>query len=190
MVRPVPPRRRRASNGPELLANVLVEPKVRSLPIPPYAWWRAVGPRVAERARPTRLRRGELLVCVASPTWGQELSFLAPTIVQRLQKQGFPVEKLRFFVGQVEPPLRRPEPAPPKWVPPPAKLPPPLVQTLSLVEDEGLKEAIARAAAASLAWQKLNAPRPGAPILRFAAPGTARPDRTPTPAPARPPRKP
>lgn len=190
MVRPVPPRRRRSSNGPELLANLLVEPRARALPIPPYAWWRAVGPRVAERARPTRLRRGELLVCVASPTWGQELSFLAPTICERLQKLGYPVEKLRFYVGQVEPPLRRPEPAPPKWVPPPAKLPPPLMHSLSRVDDDGLREAIARAAAANLAWQKLNEPRPGAPTLRFAGRGIAPPGHMMPRAPVGPPRKP
>ena len=169
---------------------MLTQPKARSLPIPPYAWWRAVGPRVAERARPMRLVRGELTVRVASPTWGQELSFLAPTIIDRLTKLGFAVERLRFFVGPVEPPLRRPEPAPPKRVPPPAKLPPPLVHVLSVVDDEALREAIARAAAANLAWQKLNAPSPVAPSLRFVGPGSAPPVRTTTNAPAIAPRKP
>lgn len=156
----VPPRRRRfrSSSHLEPLASLLSQPATggRSLPIPPHAWWQAVGPRIAERARPIRLVREELTIRAATATWAQELSFLAPTIVGRLKKLGFPVQRLRFYVGPVEPPLRRPEPALPKLVPPPAKLSETLSGTIAKVENDALRDAILRAAAANLAWQKMR----------------------------------
>lgn len=138
------------------LGTLLAQPTegARGLPIAPHAWWQAVGPRIAERARPLRLLRGELTVRAASATWAQELTYLSPTIIGRLRALGFPVERLRFYVGTVEPPLRRPEPAPPRYVPPPARLPPHLTQTIDAVENEALRQAIAQAAAANLAWQE------------------------------------
>lgn len=179
-------RKRRKASHLESLATLLSQPMAgaRSLPIPPHAWWQAVGPRIAERARPIRLARGELVVRAASATWAQELSFLAPVIVERLKKLGYEVDRLRFYVGPVEPPLRRPKPAPPRFVPPPAKLSPPLTQTITRVEDEPLRASIFRAAAANLAWQKLleqpdpNEARRIARALRFAAKESAPQART------------
>lgn len=193
-----PRRRRRSSSNPEPLAALLSQPATgaRGLPIPPHAWWQAVGPRIAERARPVRLVRDELTIRAASATWAQELSFLAPTIIERLQKFGFGVARLRFFVGPVDPPLRRPEPAPPRFVPPPAKLSSPLQTTIEGVENEGLRDAILRAAAANLAWQKMregakaNEATRAARALRFVARESAPQGRTGPQAPEALPNKP
>lgn len=193
-----PRRRRRSSSQPEPLAALLSQPATgaRSLPIPPYAWWQAVGPRIAERARPIRLLREELTIRAATATWAQELSFLAPTIIERLQKLGFAVKHVRFYVGPVDPPLRRPEPAPQRLVPPPAKLSSPLQTTIESVENETLRDAILRAAAANLAWQKLrdgakaNEATRGARALRFVARESAPQGQTGPQAPAASPSKP
>lgn len=184
-------RRNRPRHQLEPLSSLLSRPAegARSLPIPPHAWWQAVGPRIAERARPVRLEHGVLAVRVASAAWAQELSFLAPVIVERLVARGFDVKLLRFRVGAIEPPLRRPEPAPPKVVPPPAKLPERLAKTIDSVPDADLRGAIARAAAANLAWQRLHEPkpsgvsgaRPAAPAPRRVAEETAPPGRSSTP---------
>lgn len=198
MVRAVASPRRRSKSNLEPLASLLSQPPkgARSLPIAPYAWWQAVGPRIAERARPVRLQRGELAIRVASAAWAQELSFLAPTIIERLTKLGFGVQRLRFFVGPVEPPMRRPEPALPKFVPPPAQLSAPLTNTIDGVENQALREAIFRAASFNLAWQKLrkNTEVNGATRIargpRFSATETARQGPTMPQAHAIAPRKP
>lgn len=197
MFPPVPRPRRRQKTHLEPLARLLSQPDAgtRGLPIPPHAWWQAVGPRIAERARPMRLMRGELMVLVASATWAQELSFLAPTIMERLVALGFAVERLRFQVGRIDPAVRRPQPAPPRFVPPPAELSTRLAKSIEAVENEALRLAIFRAASANLAWQKqkeqpANAATRAVPILRFVGPGTVPQGRTTPQAPAAFPRKP
>jgi predicted nucleic acid-binding Zn ribbon protein len=65
------------------------------------AWPDAVGPDVASRTRPGRLRDGTLTVFTAGSTWSHQLSFLAPGIVDGLLERcpGSGVKRLRFIVA-------------------------------------------------------------------------------------------
>jgi predicted nucleic acid-binding Zn ribbon protein len=52
---------------------------------PIWAEWSAVvGPTIAAHAKPTRLRRGVLVVVVDGPEWMQELQFLKRELCERL----------------------------------------------------------------------------------------------------------
>jgi len=183
------PRRRKRSD-PEPLATLLLRASPddegpRGAPLPPRAWYDAVGDRVARRARPIRLERKVLTVRAATAVWAQELSFLAPTILKRLAALGCAVESLRFCVGPVEPPSRAPKPLAVKSVPPPRPLPKGLSLALARIDDPTLRRTIARAATANLAWQEATATStstpPGARALRSAAPRNDRPDQNPPP---------
>jgi len=65
------------------------------------AWPTALGRRIAERASPLRLVRGELVVAVADAVWRQELALLAPRLVARLNEVlgREVVEKIRLVGG-------------------------------------------------------------------------------------------
>src|SRR5262245_57216079 len=106
-------------------------------------WRSAVGERIASRTEPGRLRAGVLTVHAASSAWAQELTFLAPEILERVKALGVPATSLRFVV---RPPARRPEPlpAPPKS-PPKKPLPEDLTARLDAVADPELRAAIAQA---------------------------------------------
>jgi len=185
-----PPRRSRG-RGPEALAALLSraspdDASRRGAPLPPRAWYDAVGDRVARRTRPLRLERKVLTVRAATAVWAQELSFLAPAIIERLTALGCDVESLRFCVGPVEPPSREPKPLPVKSVPTPRPLPKELSLAIARIEDTSLRHTIARAATANLAWQRATAvtsTRPDARAPRSAAPENDRPDQNPPPKP-------
>ena len=49
-------------------------------------WEAAVGPAVAEHARPLSLRDGVLVVGVSEPAWATQLRFLAADILTRLEE--------------------------------------------------------------------------------------------------------
>ncbi|MFW6051215.1 MAG: DciA family protein [Myxococcota bacterium] len=123
-----------------------------------FRWWyRAVPDRVAERARPVRLRRGELVVHVASSTWAQELSFLHESLLRRCQRAApeAGVRRILFKVGKLPPrPPRPKEPGPkePAPVEPSelVKLPEDLARALAGIEDDRVREAVARAATTAL----------------------------------------
>lgn len=125
----------------------------RKLPIPTRAWSQALGPRIADRARPMTLEGGVLTVRVATSTWASELSMLKPWLIQRLRHAGFAVTDLRFRVGTIETPARPPERRVTRAIPPPAALPRDLAERLSAIEDPELREAVALAARANLAWR-------------------------------------
>jgi hypothetical protein len=118
-------------------------------------WPAAVGETVARNACPARLARdGTLHVNTASATWAFELGSLAPTIL----------EQLRNELGEAAPPSLRFAPGP---------IPDPLAETpeggasapleiaaedraeaarvAATIEDDELRELVARAAAAGLA---------------------------------------
>src|SRR5688572_10352890 len=185
------PPRRRKRRDPEPLSTLLLRASPddegrRGAPLPPRAWYDAVGDRVARRARPIRLERKVLTVRAATAVWAQELSFLAPTIVKRLSALGCEVESLRFCVGPVEAPPRTPKPLAVKSVPPSRPLPKDLSLALARIDDPTLRHTIARAATANLAWQDATAApststRPSARAPRSAAPGNDRPDQNPPP---------
>jgi hypothetical protein len=65
------------------------------------AWPDAVGPDVARRTRPGRLRDGTLTVYTAGSTWSHQLTFLAPSIIAALLERcpGSGVRRLRFTVA-------------------------------------------------------------------------------------------
>lgn len=131
----------------------------KQLPIPLAQWRAAVGPRIADRARPTALERGVLIVTVATSVWANELSMLAPTLIAKLAERGFDVKSLKFRVG----PLDRIEGIRQRkdyrQVPPPAPLPPEMERSLPMIEDEELRSTIERAARSNLAWQSAPPPR-------------------------------
>jgi hypothetical protein len=118
-------------------------------------WSAAVGETVARNACPARLARdGTLHVNTASATWAFELGSLASTIL----------EQLRGELGEAAPPKLRFAPGP---IPDPASETPerlgPAAPEIAAedraeasllaaaIEDEELRELVARAAAASLA---------------------------------------
>ncbi len=182
---------RSRNRGPEALATLLSraspdDASPMGAPLPPRAWYDAVGDRVARRARPIRLEHKVLTIRAATAVWAQELSFLAPTIIKRLAALGCAVESLRFCVGPVEPPSRTAKPRLAKSVPPPRPLPSALSLAIARIEDANLRHTIARAATANLAWQETTATtstQPGVRDPRSAAPGNDRPDQTPPPRP-------
>lgn len=180
-------RGRGSKKGPEPIASVLLrasggESRDGS-PLPPRAWHDAVGDRISRRTRPMRLERRVLTVRAATAAWAQELTFVAPTIIERLNALGFDVDALRFRVGPIEA-LTRPERLPAvKSVPAARPLPHDLERELDHVRDPKLRETIARAASANLAWQSAtraatSTPR-GVPAPRSAAPKNDPLDRTP-----------
>ena len=111
------------------------------------AWPDAVGAEIARNAQPARFQRdGTLIVHTKDAIWAFELGHRAAQISDRLP--GTP--SLKFIPG----PLPEPAPAPETSG---APLPAATVaeqrqaaQWASAIEDEGLREAVARAAEASL----------------------------------------
>jgi hypothetical protein len=80
------------------------------------AWARAVGDPVSGGTRPKAFRRGQLTVECASSVWANELTYLGPQILRRMDEvaPGHPVLKFRFIVGRLPAPqdlgLGSPEP--------------------------------------------------------------------------------
>ena len=119
-------------------------------------WSSAVGSAVARNAWPARVGRdGTLHVATSSAAWAFELGLLAPQIAERLAEAlGADAPRaFRFTPGRVpEPPAADEGDSPPREVRTPS--PAERAQASSLVaaiDDDGLRELLARAAAASLA---------------------------------------
>jgi hypothetical protein len=70
------------------------------------AWAHAVGEPVTRGTRPKAFRRGQLTVECASSVWANELTYLGPQILRRMDEvaPGHPVERFRFVVGRVPAP--------------------------------------------------------------------------------------
>jgi hypothetical protein len=70
------------------------------------AWSRAVGEPVTRGTRPKAFRRGQLTVECASSVWANELTYLGPQILRRMDEvaPGHPVERFRFVVGRLHAP--------------------------------------------------------------------------------------
>jgi hypothetical protein len=118
-------------------------------------WPSAVGDAIARAAWPQRISRdGTLVVAASSSTWAFELGRMAPEILAKL-REALPAAApagLKFVPGPVPEP---PAPLPPRSVPDhPEVAPEDLREAARLtaaIGDEELREAVARAAAASLA---------------------------------------
>ncbi len=67
------------------------------------AWARAVGEPVSGGTRPKAFRRGQLTIECASSVWANELTYLGPQILRRMDEvaPGHPVERFRFIVGRL-----------------------------------------------------------------------------------------
>jgi hypothetical protein len=168
-------------------------------PLPANVWRDAVGARIAERARPVWLHAGTLVLRVPSSVWAHELSLLAHVVCARLNDRGFDVRTLRFRVGPLPPLERPPERRVARSVPTERVIPAELTPALDRVDDDRLRDAIARAAATNLAWQSVARSAPKEEISearravrgpRSAEEGTSQQDRVSPAARANGPRRP
>ncbi|SNB46592.1 DUF721 domain-containing protein [Geobacter sp. DSM 9736] len=78
-------------------------------------WDTAVGPRIAERARPVAIRDGILTVTVSSAPWMQQLTFLKKGIIDKLNgmlRQEL-VRDINLKAGRLEPAADAPKPPQP-----------------------------------------------------------------------------
>jgi hypothetical protein len=119
------------------------------------AWPEAVGPAIAANAWPARIGRdGTLYVATSSSAWAFELTHLAATVCERLSEhlgKAAPTV-LRFAPGDLPEPAAEGVETSARTVPSPS--PAALAageQIAAEIEDPALREAVARAAAASLA---------------------------------------
>ena len=120
------------------------------------AWPEVVGDVVARNAWPLRLARdGTLHVATASATWAHELDLLQETVLHELRTRladAAPL-RLRFAAGPIPEPAAPREPVQPPS-PEPVHVPPEIESEVSEataeIEDEELRELVARAARASL----------------------------------------
>jgi hypothetical protein len=167
--------------------------------IDPRAWRDAVGPRIAERARPLSLVDGVLLLRVPTSVWAHELSLLSEEVCVRLRDRGIEARELRFRVGALPAVDRPPERRTSRAVPPARPAPPSLQRALAEVADSELRDAIASAASSNLAWQSFATPagpcevseaRRAARAPRASAAGSAPPARATPASRATSPRKP
>jgi hypothetical protein len=67
------------------------------------AWARAVGEPVSRGTRPKAFRQGQLTVECASSVWANELTYLGPQILRRMDEvaPGHPVQRFRFVIGRL-----------------------------------------------------------------------------------------
>lgn len=115
-----PPMRRAAPAG-ELLNKLLVNfgldkrlQQYRALLI----WDEVVGPQIAERARPSKLRGSVLEVCVDQPTWMQQLQLMKPQILKKLNAQlgeEGAIKEIFLKKGKVPPRMAKELPMAPAW---------------------------------------------------------------------------
>jgi len=88
--RPRRPRMVRASKAGDLLAGLLagwgLDERLRQYRAL-LLWDEVVGPQIAARARPEKIRDGILEVCVDQPVWMQQLQLLKPQLLARLNAQ-------------------------------------------------------------------------------------------------------
>jgi hypothetical protein len=118
------------------------------------AWPQAVGTEIARNAWPARLARdGTLHVSTSSSTWAFELTQLEPDVLAQLRAkldEGVP-KKLRFAPGPLPAPAEEPvsESGPDRLVAS-AEARSQAASLAAEIENEELRETVARAAAASL----------------------------------------
>ncbi len=133
-------------------------PEVNALTEVTRVWPAAVGDAIARCAWPSRIARdGTLHVATTSSTWAFELTALGPEIAERLREQlgAATPPAVRFAAGPVPEP---PAPVPPESIAvgaqPTAAERSAAAEIAAGIEDETLRETVARAAAASLARRR------------------------------------
>jgi hypothetical protein len=111
------------------------------------AWPRAVGAAIAQNAWPARIGRdGTLYVHTADAIWAFELGQRAQEIAERVG-----VERIRFVPGPIPEPYAEPEVERPTVRRPSREHVRRAAELTAEIDDEELRAAVARAAAASLA---------------------------------------
>jgi hypothetical protein len=140
---------RKPARGPKSLAELLAGSPMlsaRTAQISLLDWQRSVGERLAIKTFPERIVDGVLTVRVPSSTWAQELSLLSQVVLERLQAAGHRIQRLRFHVSPTPP-----QPDVPVTRVRRVALPNRLQQSIARLADPDLRDAIAEAAAYSLA---------------------------------------
>lgn len=112
---------RRAAKAGDLLGSLLAGwglderlQQYRALVV----WDEVVGPQIAARARPEKIRDGVLEVCVDQPTWMQQLQLLKPQLLAKLNTQlgDSPLREIYLKRGKVTARTTAAgKPAPPAW---------------------------------------------------------------------------
>lgn len=119
------------------------------------AWPEAVGPAIARNAWPARVSRdGTLHIATSSSSWAFELTQLEPTIRARLGERldACVPSALRFATGPLPEPGCEEVKTSKRTVPTPSATVRAEAERMAReIEDPALREAVARAAAASLA---------------------------------------
>jgi len=153
----------RRRDRPRLLVEVLSKeypapaqwPMIRAF----HAWSRALPKRVVANARPVSLERGVLIVHVTSPMWAQELTYLAPSILESIAKVpgAATVRSMKFRVAKLPDaiPLDADSTAPLAPRPPAVASDGVVDAALTTIGDESLRKAVESAAAASRARSAL-----------------------------------
>lgn len=117
------------------------------------AWMKVLSPRIVKNARPVRLDRGVLTVHTTTSTWANSLQLESESLIAKIARRapGVRLRKLVFRVGalpEVEPPTPldpEPEPALAATV-----LPDDVARELARIGNDGVRDAVAKAAAAGL----------------------------------------
>jgi hypothetical protein len=126
-----------------------------SMPRIVAAWRGAVGDEVARNAWPARVARdGTLHVHTSSSVWAFELGQLAPRILDQLTAElgEHAPASLRFAQGHLPEPAPTPtEEAPRKPAPPPPEAVAEATSLTSSIDDDELRETVAKAVALGLA---------------------------------------
>ncbi len=80
-------------------------------------WEEVVGPQIAARTRPVRIREGILEVNVDQPTWMQQLQLMKPKILTRLNAElgDAAIKDLFLKRGKVNVRVAKQEKTPPAW---------------------------------------------------------------------------
>lgn len=80
-------------------------------------WDEVVGPQIAARTRPVRIREGILEVNVDQPTWMQQLQLMKPKILAQLNAElgKAPIKDLFLKRGPLKVHVDKPSAAPPAW---------------------------------------------------------------------------
>ena len=81
-------------------------------------WDDVVGPQIAARTKPEKIRDGVLEVCVDQPTWMQQLQLLKPQILAKLNSRlgDAPLREIFLKRGRVERTAKgTPPPVGPNW---------------------------------------------------------------------------
>lgn len=126
-----------------------------------FAAFDRIGPPVSDHAEPILYKSGVLTLMVDGPTWLTELSFLERQVVDRINALvgRKAVRSLRLRLGS---PRRRPPPLPAK-----RKLTPheneEVASWTAGIKDEAVRDAVARAAATSLARGPTEGTPPSGP---------------------------